>query len=518
MNGLTRFPLSLPTAVVVHRAIEVVAAAFDSASGRVVVASVYAPPTGVLGRVLEELRRAIRGADVVVIGGDFNGKHESWGGELTDARGEELNAWAVVNRMDVLNDPESLPTFESTNGRSWVDVTLLSGAAVMSWTVSDEETLSDHRAIVFTVQLEIAGDGTDNGRAVYNVTRANWAKFYRFADVGLRRRDVTAVEMQATVEGACEAAMRRTRGRHGARSCGWWTAELGAARSSVRRLRREYQAAGGEERDRRKNLFRVARHGYKRLIASTKIQSFRRYCDTEGENAWGPLYKIVRGRIGGGGVWEATAPGASCRGDVAETLLQQYFPDDDEAEDTVEHARVRRTVERSLAASAARVSEWDVPGVHQQELSGVANGFHPRKAPGPDGVPPGVLRKVSERYANEWCTLLDGLLARGEFPRVWKRARIVWLAKPARGFRPIGLLSVLGKVLDKLIYWHPQEWCEDRRTFSEHQYGFRRGKTTVMGTVNRGAIDSVGVPGVSLHPGLGFPATVRSNRRGACAC
>ena len=93
-----------------------------------------------------------------------------------------------------------------------------------------------------------------------------------------------------------------------------------------------------------------------------------------------------------------------------------------------------------MAVSAARVSEWDVPEMHQQELRGVANGFHPRKAPGPDGVPPGVLRKVSERYASEWCALLDNLLTRGEFPRVWKRARIVWLMKPSGGLRPISLL------------------------------------------------------------------------------
>ena len=82
-------------------------------------------------------------------------------------------------------------------------------------------------------------------------------------------------------------------------------------------------------------------------------------------------------------------------------------------------------VVRSIEQSAANAFTWDVPGVHPTELSDVTRSVNPRKAPGPDGVPPGVLQKVSDRHADEWYTLLDRLLSRGEFPAVWKTARVV---------------------------------------------------------------------------------------------
>ena len=94
-----------------------------------------------------------------IVCGYFNSKHEIWGGEHTDSRGEELNAWAVVNQLEIMNNADSLPTFEFTNGRSWVDVTMLRGATGAEWMVLKEETLSDHRAVIFAVELEAIGDG-----------------------------------------------------------------------------------------------------------------------------------------------------------------------------------------------------------------------------------------------------------------------------------------------------------------------------------------------------------------------
>ena len=68
-----------------------------------------------------------------------------------EARGEGVTAWTVANDMDVVNDAASLPTFETVNGRSWVDLTMVRGADAVNWSVCEDETLSDHRAISFQV-------------------------------------------------------------------------------------------------------------------------------------------------------------------------------------------------------------------------------------------------------------------------------------------------------------------------------------------------------------------------------
>lgn len=48
----------------------------------------------------------------------------------------------------------------------------------------------------------------------------------------------------------------------------------------------------------------------------------------------------------------------------------------------------------------------------------------------------------------------------------------------ARYYRPICLLPSLGKLLKRLIVTELFQWRSERVLFSEHQFGFRRGKST----------------------------------------
>lgn len=93
-----------------------------------VVVAVYDEPGGrtnerVRGRMAEWGRH--KGPTIVA--GDFNAKHEAWGGIITDPRGEELLELAIMFGWELANDSGQGPTFESVNGRSWVDVTWTRG-------------------------------------------------------------------------------------------------------------------------------------------------------------------------------------------------------------------------------------------------------------------------------------------------------------------------------------------------------------------------------------------------------
>lgn len=88
----------------------------------------------------------------ILVAGDFNVKNEAWGGDMTDERGEELMEMAVMYGWELANDRNQGPTFESTNGRSWVDVTWSRELEIGEWKVGDTETLSDHKYVTFRVK------------------------------------------------------------------------------------------------------------------------------------------------------------------------------------------------------------------------------------------------------------------------------------------------------------------------------------------------------------------------------
>jgi hypothetical protein len=100
--------------------------------------------------VLENLLASRRGKPTI-IAGDLNGRHPAFGGEDEDVRGRQIIDLVEAANLVVENDRDSIPTFETANGRSWIDITLSRDARVEGWAVREEETLSDHRSISFSV-------------------------------------------------------------------------------------------------------------------------------------------------------------------------------------------------------------------------------------------------------------------------------------------------------------------------------------------------------------------------------
>jgi hypothetical protein len=67
-------------------------------------------------------------------------------------------------------------------------------------------------------------------------------------------------------------------------------------------------------------------------------------------------------------------------------------------------------------------------------------------------------------------------------PLLWRGADVVFLPKPGkedyterRAFRPISLMPVLFKALERLVKWHIEQHSE---TFHSNQHAFRKGHCT----------------------------------------
>jgi hypothetical protein len=101
--------------------------------------------------------------------------HPAFGGEEEDVRGRQIIDLVGAANLVVENDRDSIPTFETANGKSWIDITLSRDATVESWAVREEETLSDHRSIFFSVDLGEAGnDQPKERKRIMMVHQADW--------------------------------------------------------------------------------------------------------------------------------------------------------------------------------------------------------------------------------------------------------------------------------------------------------------------------------------------------------
>ena len=105
------------------------------------------------------------------------------------------------------------------------------------------------------------------------------------------------------------------------------------------------------------------------------------------------------------------------------------------------------------------------------------------KASGPDGVPPRFLKEFAEELAPVLCRLFRLILISCTYPSSWKQALVQPVPKKGdrsnpSNYRPIALTSAVAKVFETLLNSHFIKHLESNNLLSDHQYGFRKARST----------------------------------------
>ena len=104
---------------------------------------------------------------------------------------------------------------------------------------------------------------------------------------------------------------------------------------------------------------------------------------------------------------------------------------------------------------------------------------------GPDNIHNRCLKNYTKSLIQHLTNLFNSILNMGYIPNGWKKANIILLLKPNKdkqhpaSYRPISLLSCLGKLLEKIIKQRLMIILERRNILPEHQAGFRPRKSTL---------------------------------------
>ena len=105
------------------------------------------------------------------------------------------------------------------------------------------------------------------------------------------------------------------------------------------------------------------------------------------------------------------------------------------------------------------------------------------KATGPDGLPACFLKEVSHEIVKLLIILYNESLQTGIIPLEWKRSHIILVHKggpadDATDYRPIAVVSVVVKILEKLVATELSRYLESTAQLHPHQVAYRLGKST----------------------------------------
>ena len=94
------------------------------------------------------------------------------------------------------------------------------------------------------------------------------------------------------------------------------------------------------------------------------------------------------------------------------------------------------------------------------------------------------MKRCSDKSLEVLCKLINHCLVKNIFPPKWKFAKVIMLVKPGKdprtptGYRPISLISCLGKIYERYVCEHLNQILTEKKYFADVQAGYQKGKSS----------------------------------------
>ncbi len=159
--------------------------------------------------------------------------------------------------------------------------------------------------------------------------------------------------------------------------------------------------------------------------------------------------------------------------DKAEALSDQF-------------ANVFTREDTTYIPTLGKSSVRDIPDllISEEGVLKQLNNLKDNKAPGPDGIPPWILKMTAEEVSPILTDLFQHSIDESYLPWQWREANICPIFKKGNksdpaNYRGVSLTSVVSKVLEHIVHLHIMDHLEVNDILVDNQHGFRAKHSTV---------------------------------------
>ena len=296
-------------------------------------------------------------------------------------------------------------------------------------------------------------------------------------------RELASLTQQLSDIAELAAGRRAARPPAGGRAHPAWNLEVEQAHTQAVAARRSWLRAPALAN--RREIYEEANRHFRRVLAAQSRAVWRRGVHEASQvpaRLWGlerwarlrshlppapPKVAPLRPPAGGP---PATSPEAK-----AELLTSRFFP---------QVQASPRIINQEAPPRPAIPIDQEVDNEHVAEALGEAK---PWKAAGPDGLPAGFLRECGQPAASCLANVFNACLRLGHWPAAFRQATVAVLPKPGKtaaqkelpgAYRPIALLSCMGKALERIVADRLSQAAEAHGLFPDGQFGNRKKRST----------------------------------------
>ena len=404
--------------------------------------------------------------------GDFNCQHVDWGYNTTNSDGECLAAWASNNNMSLLFSPKDAASFLS--GRWGTETNPDLAFASFDSQHPDRRVLekfprSQHRPSLITAP-KLGAPVPSRPMKRWNFRKADWNHYSLLTDesaTDLLPADSTNVdEAYQDFCNAITSAAKKTipRGRRRNYTPCW--------DSECEKLYRSFLQAPSGTASNQAGATLLARINAKRLERWTEAVSTIDFTHSS-RKAWSTINNLTGRSVR----YHRPCP-ISANAIAAQLVKNGKY----EVKD--------RKSSRLVAKEVTDLWRVDTPAgrsisndFSSEEFAAALQQTRPHKSPGPDKICPELILHAGPAMKSWLRRFLSSCLCHHRIPKIWRRASVVAIPKPGKplddpkSYRPISLLCVAFKILERLIYARIEPIIDP--LLPREQAGFRHGKSTV---------------------------------------
>ena len=423
-------------------------------------------------------------AEISILG-DFNVHHQLWlSSTFTDTPGEQAFNFAILHDLEQLvKHPTRIPD-RLGDTPNILDLFLTSNPSSYSVKLFSPLGSSDHNLISVSCSFSpVPSQDPPKQRCFWHFNSAGWDDLRQYYadfpwnDYCFRSRDpsLCAERISEVIVSGMEAFIPHTFSIPNARQP-WFNSTCSRAVNDREAAHRRYRRNPSAENH---ALYISARNHAKSVLQLTKNSFIHRKCQNlcnsnSSRDFWHLANNIYNNFSSSSFPPMCLPDGTTAISSVSKAELFAHAFSTNSTLDDSGHV-----------PPSPPPSDYVLPSIKilRNDVFHALSGLDPRKAYGPDGIPPIVLKNCAHVLAPCLVKLFRLCLSTSTFPTCWKFAHIQPVPKKGdrsdpSNYRPIALTSCLSKAFESILNKKILKHLSAHDLLSDRQYGFRKGRST----------------------------------------